>query len=393
MKLIELKQKYSAFFNFLENKKINYIYENELLIVKDSVQFTSFVKDNEELENTVINISFPDNICFEQNVYFNASYCLEFGNKTIIKGYLEDIKKYPHSKAKIKSLGNYLEVYGTIFLDNVYIGKFPDYFNVKNDLNLTAITGAKSFGKKTIVDGSMHIDSKVLENLNDCNVCGKIIEIKANLKELPRLLLNRNHNQEISLYLDSFDKEHKINLPENFNNIRNSRITIYLNVLIENIWRFQTPNIIFHKFTKIYEDICNLDNMLEDKFNYINIHNVLNYMAPTKLHYKLLNNKIEEITTDEIKSFNDNRNKLENYCFFDKNNIILYCRSPQAMNFLFKNNYRFNRKQHETIKDNFIKNLYEKELVKSEIVKSRSNIYKFKKANLINSGKIYINNI
>lgn len=390
MKLIELKQKYLTFFNFLENKKINYIYENELLIIKESVSFTSFIENNDSPEN-VVDILLPDNICFEQNVCFNAGYSLEFGNRTVIKGYLENINRYP--KVKIKSLGNYLEVYGTIFLNNVYIGKFPDYFNIKNDLNLTEVTGAKTLGKKTIVDGSMHIDSNVLENLNDCNVRGKIIEIKANLKEFPKSLLNENHNKEISLYLDSFVRDHKINLPESFNNVRNSRITIYLNVLIENIWRFKTPNIIFHKFTKIYEDICNLDNMLEDKFNYINIYNVLNYMAPTKLHYKLLNNKIEEITTDEIKSFNDNRNKLENYCFFDKNNIILYCRSPQAINFLFKNNYRFNRKQHETIKDNFIKNLYEKELVKSEIIKSRSNIYKFKKANLINSGKIYINNI
>lgn len=114
--------------------------------------------------------------------------------------------------------------------------------------------------------------------------------------------------------------------------------------------------ITFYSFEEYYKY-----KILSSKFEKLNQNmlNVLNYYVPNSLYSKLLTSEIDQITSKEIKYFYDNKKKLEEYTKYDQNNIILYCRSKNAFNFLIEHNYQFNKTELLQINEKYISTLYE----------------------------------
>ena len=84
------------------------------------------------------------------------------------------------------------------------------------------------------------------------------------------------------------------------------------------------------------------------------------------------------------------KKKLEEYTKYDQNNIILYCRSKNAFNFLIEHNYQFNKTELLQINEKYISTLYENAYL-NNINLYKTNKEKNNKKNIID--KIKLKNI
>ena len=292
----------------------------------------------------------------------------------------------------IKSLGNNFVVNGMFDLyKNTIIEQFPIYLNVSGQMHMPEAKCPQSLGKTTIVGDVFDAKDSDLEDLgnNFFSIGGHICLDGTNITKLPKNMLSKNKNNIIYLSLCNL-KNKKISLPNNFKKIKNEFYIACTNTLVENIYKFKNnKNFEFLSLIDDYKKI--IKNNKESKKNFIKkdiidfkcitmenafmnentvlIMNAISYLAPHALYSKLLLNRIDDITNKELSYFNRNKNHFNLHKKFTKNNIIYYCRSYEAVQFLSKNGYDFNEEECKNIPIAKIKNFYEKELLACKIKK------------------------
>lgn len=384
-----LKEKYKEFFTYLDEIQLrkknnapnniylkkNKIYEYEskdhLLIINDDMIFRNvYTKNN-------INILFPDNVRFKGNVELGTGYNFSFGKKTIIEKSLvaNGLNKLPNREPiRIKTLGDELRVQYSIDLLEVELGKYPNYLS-SHSLYLDSVKGPKSFGSKTEIFYKLTIigNSKSLKNLGDNFLFkgSEVLIIGSSITKIPESFLSQNISPfEIKFFIGNPKKSKKnksIYLPVNF---KDKKIKLLLkNILVENLYDFKKIKNLNITIVDNSSEI-NIEDYegknLNDFFHSIHklnpndtvFFNLLSYNAPNKLWNKLLFNDINNINSEDINYFHENKRHLEKYIKYDQDNIIFYCRSKEAFEFLFKNNYQFNDKEYIQIKKESIKPLY-----------------------------------
>lgn len=389
-KMMTIKKSFPIFFDYLDKNNIKYIYDsfNNFITVKNQLTIENRKYSLIEMKlkyvqnDDCIDMIFPKNILFEKGLTLGWGYNYYFGNKTKINNLFETNMH----NVIIKSLGNSFVVNGMFdFYKNTIIEQFPIYLNVSGQMHMPEAKCPPSLGKTTIIGDVFDAKDSDLEDLgnNFFSIGGHVYLDGTNITQLPKNMLSKNKNDIIYLSLCNL-KNKKISLPNNFKKIKNEFYIACTNTLVENIYEFKNnKNFEFLSLIDDYKKI--IKNNKESKKNFIKkdiidfkcitmenafmnentvlIMNAISYLAPHSLYSKLLLNRIDDITNKELSYFNRNKNHFNLHKKFTKNNIIYYCRSYKAIQFLSKNGYDFNEEECKNIPIAKIKNFYEKELL------------------------------
>lgn len=102
----------------------------------------------------------------------------------------------------------------------------------------------------------------------------------------------------------------------------------------------------------------------------IDRRNLLLLNSDNSLFDKLINEEIDNITSQEIDKYLNNKHK------FGTGSVIEYCLNKKAFDFISKNGYIFNDSEKELISNNKIKNLYENKLIIQNCYQEELNNFK-----------------
>lgn len=390
MEINNLKEKYELFFHFLERDAIRYYIRGEKIHILGNLFFGKYLyespedfQEKNENEKNKEEIVFPDNVFFSNSVHLDNNYNYKFGKNTHISG---DLISFNNTI----SLGGSLIVDGDVRLSGSIIKQFPCYFNIGKKLflnNTSIVNENKSLGEKTIVGAGFDSSGSNITNFGKdfCLKRGPLningISIPDNLPDFCEIEIDYNYNYNKNL----------IRIPSYLKQKQNIELSCK-GMLIENIHELKNTTNITLKLYRLKTGYVHINNAYKtdflnnfdfkklDYYDKVNIINLFSYMAPTSLHKKLFLNNINEINKEEIDYFIRNKERLEKKTEFDENNIIYYCRTKSAIEFLEKNNYHFNEKELENIKNTITKTLYEKMLMSNEYkIKETKKINKIKK--------------
>lgn len=406
MEINKLKEKYKLFFECLDNKNTSYYYDSlkgMLIINNHAVLANDDYNNNNNNYDNYNDLLFPPNVVFNGNIFLHCGYKYIFNKYTYIEG---GLYAFVHNKSIIlKSLGETLIVNKNVDLSNVIINKFPDIFEIGGELTLNKAitpkildnviiagkrfeyhnTNLKLLGQKFFFNGEV-ISIDNYKN-NGIEILDENI-FKNNKNNTIKIVCNENKENQLLLSGKFINKKLVIDCGKTF--IKNSYVfknNTNIKFSIRERLGLDKHIITFYSFEEYYKY-----KILSSKFEKLNQNmlNVLNYYVPNSLYSKLLTSEIDQITSKEIKYFYDNKKKLEEYTKYDQNNIILYCRSKNAFNFLIEHNYQFNKTELLQINEKYISTLYENAYL-NNINLYKTNKEKNNKKNIID--KIKLKNI
>lgn len=300
-----LLNKYKKFFIFLEKKDIIFRINKQQILVENHVLICK--DDNLDI--------IPQNTIFFKD--------LEIHNNQ----YLTKIED------NVKILGNF-SIINTKTINNiVYILNMPNL---------------KPIGNWLYVGGDIRIEARFKFNTLPNN-----LKCKGSLKLLDKIKLGRN--TEVNIFFNELNSMPEI--PRNFKTnllyIGNFRISGFENTKkIKDIY-LCSENQYFSKLK--YKEILTYETVY--------LYNYLEFYCPNTLCGKLLNEKFNKINSREIKKYLSN--KYYKVGANNKINIINYCRTKNAMEFIMMHNYKFKEDELKNIEEYpYLKILYEKMLFK-----------------------------
>lgn len=332
-------EKYKSFFKYLETikKKFRLIYKidenNNQIIVKSNTRKMIFSYSNDFLQDY-------DN---------DSNYGGPFPTITLDNIRLPNNLKIMHFPIKI-----------TNYPDEV----LPDNLSVMTVLDISN-TKIKKFGKNTYIEGYLQAAGSSLEQLEQDLELARGMNISyTNINEIPISLFKNGRylNFQLNgLFIKNMDELFNKDINDNF-------YVSYTSYIYENK-EFFTRIVYISELSQefSFDTIDSLSEFIFDKIPYIKIPMCMENMKKTILSYnivlpiqkKLLLEEFDKITYEEIKeNIQNNNSRVKKYEYKHIYNLIYYCRSKKAMNFLKKNNYIFTEKEYKTLLDPNIKALY-----------------------------------